>query len=206
MKWFHCSARGESFPNERGDGVSGTVQSHGGSEGAAQHPGGFPGGAGRRLRRQADDCPERQCARGLPGAEVEGARGQDRRAAAARSRPADVPAPLPLRRQGRRARSAGAHPDPAELSRARRPREGRRDRQHDDVLRGLGQRAVGALPARQASGRSTISARGWRRRASRDGAGGGSAPPGAGGRSDVPLAPPTRGLGGGRDDRHGWTR
>src|SRR6266481_9468604 len=149
MKWFDSWARGDAFPNARGDGVSGTVQSHGRSEGSRQHSGGFPGSAGGRLRRQVDACPERQFARRLPGAHVEGARGQGERAAAPRSRPAQVPVPLSLRRQDGDARSAGTRPDPAELSRAGRPRERRRDREHDDVLRNLGQRAVGALPARQ---------------------------------------------------------
>ena len=106
----------------------------------------------------------------------------------------------------RDARSAGTNPDPCSTPRERRPDEGRADHRHAGALRGLEQRAVRALRARQDRrahrGRRK---RNWPTRACSGGAGG-HAPPGAGGRSDVSLAPPTRGLGGGRDDRHGWTR
>src|SRR6266542_303606 len=113
MKWCLFIVRGEAFP-PRGARVSGTFQTHGGSEGATEHSREIPGAARRRIWRQARHRSQWTWRpRRVPRTELQRTLRSRGSSAAARSFPARLSVPISLEGAGRDFRSAGANPDPS---------------------------------------------------------------------------------------------
>ena len=152
MKWFLLYCPGRVFPQREGRRCFGDSSV---TRWIRRGDSAFPRCSGKCSPTVSETssmvAPNGNAPRRLPRADVEGARGS--RSAICRSLDPDrrkFQYHYLSRRQGRDARSAGAHPDPADLSPERAGLV--KDVEivgMQDVLRGVEQRALGALPARQ---------------------------------------------------------